>query len=85
MDYNSLYEILAMGYYNSERRPLYYEILRKFLIEDKVLKNIEISQLDKGILSDSLFIKNFARFDFIITTGLDYTEIIEYSIERYKR
>lgn len=83
-DIECFYKILGYSFYNSERRPLFDFLIKKFLTLDSdaidIKKEISIFKEDsmKDLLSDY-----FKHFDYIITSGLDYKEIKEYIELRY--
>lgn len=82
---DSLYKILAIGYYNGERRRLCHRLLKQFLNNKSDTFDIdsEISKMDFELNKDSFISDLFSSFDSIITSGLAPERFLEYVKERY--
>lgn len=80
-----LYKILAIGYYNGERRRLYHNILKSYLKKktDNFDIDSEISKMNFDWNKDSLMSDLFSSFDSMITSGLAPERFLEYVKERY--
>lgn len=80
-----LYEILALGYYNGERKYICQQLLKRFLLNEGSQFDIqkEIAELDSRI-SNNYLSDIFKQFDYIVTAGLGPMTVIEYTKERYK-
>jgi Holliday junction resolvase-like predicted endonuclease len=88
-DLNQLLTLCARGYYNGERRELYYSLLKKLLLSPDLKINIqqEIESSPAATLERAegdKKVESFKRFDTFITSGLDIATISEYVLTRYK-
>ena len=80
-----LYKILAIGYYNGERRRIYHHLIKTYLQNpsDNFDINAEMDNLSMEITKDNMISDLFLSFDSMITSGLAPEKFLDYIKERY--